>query len=525
MPRESFLAGAVVLTVAAFITKVLGAVYRIPLYPIIGDQGFGLFQMAYPIYGMVLVLSTSGINVAISKLVAERLAKGDARGASEAFKSSLFLLGSSGLVFSILLFAGARFIAESVTRDARATLCIAAISPAVLFVSVMSAYRGLFQGIRRMTPSAVSQIIEQFVRVVTMLVLAVVLIPRGVEYAAAGATFGAVTGAVGGLIYLLWVYRRDDVPRLLGYSQSRISIPTMAAVLRIAIPVSMASGVLGLVQIVDMGIVPWRLQAMGLATRVATAQYGEMSGAALPLVNMPTILTAALQVSLVPAIAADIALRDSSHMVSRIRTSLRLTFQVMLPAAVGLFILADPISRLLFGDPDIAISLSALAACTVFMGLQQTTSGILQGMGQLRLPVKNLLWGVFWKLLLTTWLTGTIGIKGACYGTVAAFLVAGMLNLWSLMQRFGGILDVKEAILLPAISCVAMVLVVKGVYGLVLEASGHSSLATVAAILFGAVGYLLALAVGGGLRKEDVEMVPKVGPTIARYMRKIGLLR
>lgn len=517
--------GAFVLTAAAFVTKVLGAVYRIPLYPVLGDQGFGLFQMAYPIYGMVLVLSTSGINVAISKLVAERMAGGDRRGAAEAFKSSLVLLAISGLVFSSVLFLSAGWVATEVTRDPRAKLSIAAISPAVLFVSVMSAYRGLFQGLQQMGPTAVSQIIEQSVRVITMLLLAVLLVPKGVEFAAAGATFGAVTGALAGLFYLWAVCRRKRVSEAIGTGAAAVSVSTMAAVLRIAIPVSLASGVLGLTQIVDMALVPWRLQAAGLPVPVATAQYGEMSGAALPLVNLPTVLTAALQVSLVPAIAADTAVGDRAHLSARVRTALRLSFQVMLPAAVGLWVLSDPIARLLFRDPDVAVPIAALSSSAVFMGLQQTTSGILQGLGLLQLPVRHLLWGTLAKFAVTLWLTSAVGIRGACYGTVIGFAIAALLNLKALTDRVESVLHFGEMLIAPGIACVVMAFSVNFSYVASVQLTHSSNLSTLAAIAVGVLVYSVCLGLTGGLKREDVEILPGIGRRVASILQKLGLLR
>ncbi|MGE5542053.1 MAG: oligosaccharide flippase family protein, partial [Bacillota bacterium] len=151
--RETFLGGAFMLALAGIVSKLLGALYRIPLYPLLGDSGMGLFSMAYPIYALILVLSTTGINVAVSKLVSARAANGDFAGVWSVFRTSLVLLAIMGLVFSLLLFSSAGYIATNVTRDSRAHLSIAAISPAIFCVSIMSAYRGLFQGLQMMSPT------------------------------------------------------------------------------------------------------------------------------------------------------------------------------------------------------------------------------------------------------------------------------------------------------------------------------------------------------------------------------------
>ncbi len=375
MRRETFLGGAFMLALAGIVSKLLGALYRIPLYPLLGDGGMGLFSMAYPIYALILVLSTTGINVAVSRLVATRAAQKDSQGVWSVFRTSLLLLAALGLFFSALLFTGARYIAVNITRDPRAFLSIVAISPAVFFVSIMSAFRGLFQGLQLMTPTAVSQIVEQVVRVATMLVLAFLLLPGGVERAAAGASFGAVTGAVAGLVYLLYMFVRGRSELGLATSAPRTGrenpFKTAAQVISIAVPVSMASGVLGVTQLVDMAVVPARLQSSGIALERATSLYGQLAGGALPLMNLPTIFSAALQVSLVPAISEACATGDRLLTTSRTRTALRITFILMMPAMAGLYLLAGPITGFLYGNPEIGVSLAALSSGVLFLAVQQ----------------------------------------------------------------------------------------------------------------------------------------------------------
>ena len=532
MKRETFLSGAFALAAAGLISKVLGALYRIPLYPVLGSQGMGLFQMAYPVYAIILVLSTTGVNVAVSKLVAENLAVGNGRGAWRVFHVSLVLLTIMGLLLSLGLYACAGFVANRVTKDPRAYLSLVAISPAVFFVSVMSAYRGLFQGMQVMTPTAVSQVIEQVVRVATMIGLAVLLIPRGVEYAAAGASFGAVTGAVAGLAYLmtLFIRVRDDLlpqPLRTG-TVAEGGLSTVKRVVSMAVPVSLASGVLGIIQLLDMAIVPTRLQSIGHTYEQATALYGQLSGGALPLMNLPTIFAAALQVSLVPSISEARALGDMNLAVSRAATALRITSILMMPAVAGLYVLNRQIPALLYGDPEVGVSLAPLAPGALFLSLQQATAGVLQGLGMMADPVRNLAWGAVAKFLLTWGLTGisSLGIKGAAFGTSAAFFVAAILNLFALARALGpGVFSVGDMLVRPAVSSAAMGLTVISSYSWLASHGLSGSAATAGVIFIGMTTYGVVLLLVGGLKARDVELLPGIGPRLKPLLARLGLLK
>ncbi|MDD2215155.1 MAG: oligosaccharide flippase family protein, partial [Eubacteriales bacterium] len=209
MGRKTFLQGAVILGIAGLIIKLLGAVFRIPLANIIGDTGMGYYQTAYPVYVLLLTLSTAGIPVAISRMVAERNALGHPYEAYRVFSVSFVLLFGIGIFSSALLFFGAEAIVNYLGNPG-AKHAMMAIAPALFFVPMMAAFRGFFQGTQDMKPTAISQVAEQLFRVIIGLTLAILLISRGLEFAAAGASFGATAGAVGGLgtVILIFIYRR-----------------------------------------------------------------------------------------------------------------------------------------------------------------------------------------------------------------------------------------------------------------------------------------------------------------------------
>ncbi|MBP2665302.1 MAG: spoVB, partial [Firmicutes bacterium] len=276
MSKEKFLKGALILTVAGIIVKVIGSVNRIFLSRLLGGEGIGLYQMAYPIYLLALSISSAGIPVAISILVAEKAALQDYRGANRVFKISLCLLTITGFIFSIILYFGAGWLIEhQYVRDPRAYYAIAALAPAIFFVTILSSYRGYFQGMQMMLPTGFSQIAEQFVRVVTMVGFAYVLLPRGLEYAAAGASFGAGPGAIAGLLVLLyfyWKYRKDLHNKIQNQPdlKQEASTSIILRIVQLALPVSLANIMLPVVSNIDLLIVPPRLEVAGYTVEQAT---------------------------------------------------------------------------------------------------------------------------------------------------------------------------------------------------------------------------------------------------------------
>lgn len=533
--ERNFVKGAIILAIGSLVSRSLGAVYRIIL-PILmgggeqGAQGMALFSMAYPVYTIILSLSAVGIPLAISKMVSESLAHGNELEAYQIFKTSLKLLAVLGIVLSLGMFLGAEFLATRVYEDPLALYSIAALAPAVFFVSLMSAYRGYFQGMQDMTPHAVSQIVEQIVRIATMFILAVLLIPYGIEYAAAGATFGAVTGALVGLIYLIYVYmkkRNTLKPKNQVQVGSVPSTPAIAKeIARLAIPISLAGMILPLMNFLDTIIVPSRLQHGGFTLEEARTLFGYLSSYAFPFINVPAILTTALAVSLVPAISESSALRDYEAVRNRTRTALRLVLVLVLPAMMGLFLLAEPIVVLLFKAPEAGPILQILATATLFLGFQQISSATLQGLGKPLIPMTNLLAGAFVKTVITYTFTvdPVWNVKAAAWGTVLGFMVAAILNLYRVERIIGKVLDVKSMVLKPAISVAVMSFAVVGSY-VYLEAWRGASAATIGAIGVGTLVYGVVLLVVGGITERDLMTIPRIGAKMVKILKNLRLLR
>jgi stage V sporulation protein B len=336
--KSSFVKGALILSLAGIISKILGALYRIPFARIVGDEGVGLYQMAYPFYLIILAVSTAGIPLAISKLVAERYYKEDFQGIQRVFGTSMAMLLMIGAIASLTLYLGADFIASNILQDPRAALSLKAIAPAILLTSAMATLRGYFQGFQTMTPTALSQIIEQLVRVTTVFVGAFYLLPWGVEYAAAGAIFGTATGGLAGLLLLIFIYlwRKSKYKNEFKNSPSipLESYPSLAKqIIYLAIPISIGGLVLPLMQTMDALLVPFSLQTAGFSFDEATSLYGQLSGMAGALINLPFIITTALAASLVPAITESLAAGKFNNIKYQFSSALRLALIIVVPAS------------------------------------------------------------------------------------------------------------------------------------------------------------------------------------------------
>ena len=204
---EKFLKGTFILTVASFVVKVIGSLNWIFVSRILGGEGIGLYQMAFPIYFFAITISQAGVPVAISIITAERVALNDIFGARRVFKISLGLMLATGIFFSLMTYFSAQWLIDlNLIRDARAYKSVVALAPTVFFVTFLAASRGYLQGWQRMTPTAVSQIVEQIFRVIVMVALAGLFLPYGLDWAAAGASLGALAGAVSGLIVLIYFH-------------------------------------------------------------------------------------------------------------------------------------------------------------------------------------------------------------------------------------------------------------------------------------------------------------------------------
>lgn len=530
MKKNSFIQGAVILAVSGIIVKLIGAVSRIYLSRLLGGEGIGLYQMAYPIYLLCLSISSAGLPVAISIMVSERNAIHDFLGGQRILKIALSVLTLTGLLFSVGLYFGSSVLIDHhIVRDPRAYWSLIALAPAVFCATISATMRGYFQGLQNMTPTAVSEVIEQFVRVVTMIGLAIILLPKGLEFGAAGATFGAAPGAAAAILTLGWFYWHDRKHRKMWYmSQDKSIVPDstwniMKRLFILAIPVSCANIMIPIVSNIDLFIVPKRLEVAGFNVEQATTLFGYLTGMATALINMPTIVTSSMSSSLVPGISEASIKKDFDTIRRRARTALRLASVFTLPAAIGLGVIATPISTMLYATANAGPCIAVMSIGIFFLGIQQVTTGILQGLGKTAVPFINLIVSGCVKVAFSWNLTAMpqFGVLGAAFATDTDFAVAAALNLLFLYRYMRFNMDYGH-LLKVAIASAVMGVAVYFSFRAIIGAIHSNTLSALLAICVGVVVYALGILLTKAIKPEDVRTMPKIGPKLAAIIEKIS---
>ena len=516
-----------ILTLAGIIVKVIGAVSKILISRLLGGEGIGLYQMAYPIYQLAVSVATAGLPVAISIMVADKLATKDMKGVGKIFRVSLALLTLMGALFSGLLYVAANWLVGThLVVDSRAYYAIVALVPAIFVVTILSCLRGYFQGFQDMVPTGVSQIFEQTFRVVAMVGLAIYLMPQGLEFAAAGATFATLPGVAAGLTVLLYFYFRQRSLRIQLLQEQEqeqeqeqaigaFAVESTWAVIKrlviLAIPVSVANIMIPVVSSIDLFIVPKQLVVAGYDVEQATAFFGYLTGMATSLVNLPTILTASLAASLVPAVSEAFTLKQMECVQERTRTAIKICNIITIPAFVGMCILATPISLMLYATPHAGDPIAIMSLSIILLGVQQVTTGALQGLGYTLIPMLNLVLGITLKCVLSYYWTAmpAFGINGAAWATNIGFGVAACLNLVFVYHYIGYRLQFVE---MSKIIFSAMAMG-GGTYVLYYfsEHIVGNTLAVILSIIVAVIIYVGALFMVKALSVDDLAGLPIIG--------------
>ena len=528
--NHKFLKGTLILTISSIVVKVIGSLNWIILSRVMGGEGIGLYQMGFPIYLMAITVSSAGIPVAISIITAEKLAQKDYLGAQRVFHISLRLLLLTGLVFSgSLLFGAGWLIDNHLIRDGRAYYSIIALAPAVFFVTFLSSFRGYLQGWQIMTPTAASEIVEQLTRVVTMIFFANMFMPRGLAYAAGGASMGAGVGAFCGLLVLCWFYARLKKQFHNEITNQKVEFAKESAwdvvkrLVKLALPVSMSSLMLPVVANLDLLIVPARLEVAGFNVSEATEMFGYLTGMAVPLINLSTILTASLAISLVPAISESRIMKDQIGIKAKLRTAFSVTSIITIPCTIGLFILAEKIAAMIYNAPNAAPAIQTMSTAIFMLGLHQVSTGILQGLGKTTIPVINMILAATTKVVLSWVLTAipTMGIKGAAWATVSDIGVAAIMNLFFIYKYTGFSLSIG-GVLKPFLASLAMGAAVWGVIAITPSWGAWNILAS---LIVAVPIYGISLIALGGLHREEAEELPFIGHRILSLGKKLGFYK
>ncbi|WP_164984821.1 polysaccharide biosynthesis protein [Ammoniphilus sp. CFH 90114] len=432
MSNSSFIRGAIALSAAAFISKLLGLFYVIPLKHFAGDVGLALYQAVFPIYNTLLILSVSGIPIAMSKLISEELANGRTMETIRITRSACLLMIVVAGVGFIGLYQGADILAGWIgNRDTKYS--IQALAMAMLLVPFVAVLRGYFYGYQRMKIGAVSQVIEQLVRVSLMIGFVYWLVMEGREMAvvAAGAAWGSFFGLAVSLLFLLIIYLSTrEKTRGIKKPSTSWKGEYSWKLIKIAVPVSLSTLMLPLLGMVDSMSIINLLKSSGLSVASSTTEFGLYSRG-VPIVQFSAFYATGLAVAVVPALASELSVEAQGR---KIYQTLKITFLIGAPASVGMMMIAEPLNVLFYGNSQGSEALIVLAASTFFLSLSITTSGLLQGLGKPIWPAIILLIGIVVKVVGNTLLVPRYGIIGAAYSTLFTYGCISLLCLQAVIR-------------------------------------------------------------------------------------------
>ncbi|WP_422660192.1 stage V sporulation protein B [Paenibacillus sp. EC2-1] len=455
MNKQSFIKGTIILLAAGIINRLLGFIPRIALPRIIGPEGVGIYQLGYPFFIVLVTIITGGIPLAIAKMVAEAEGAGNSDYAKRILRTSLTLTVTLGSIFMLLSLLLAPWVTSVILPDQRVYQTFVSMTPMMIIIAVSAVYRGYFQGKQNMVPSAASSIIETIVRIVCMLWFAHLLMPKGLAYGAAGAMLGTAVGELIGMFVLLWQYSRNErskpgTMKTPETSNQQLTIrpeetnPSMhrsilKRLMGIAVPVTGGKMVGSISYLMESIITARSLAIAGIATSVATAQYGALQGMVIPLLLLPGAITMSLAVALVPSLSEAAARKDLVMIHKRMNQALRLAFVTGAPFAVIMYILAEPLCLLLYNNTEIGSMLKIMAPFALFLYVQAPLQAALQALDRPGRALINTLIGALIKMSLILYLSSNpaFGIKGAVIAIIVNSIAVTLLHGYSVSRLIG----------------------------------------------------------------------------------------
>ena len=547
--KQTFLQGTAVLAMATVLVKLMGFLFKVPLNNIIGEDGFGYFNTAYDVYNVLLMISTTGLPVAMSRMISQAQTLGNHAQIKRIYRTSLYVFLTIGMVGSVGMLFFCRQLSVMVTTNENSWAAIAALAPCVLLICLVSAYRGFFQGQSNMTPTSVSQIFEAVTRLVVGLGLAwlvmkltgkayvrmqgIVLAPGetaqdygDITLAAGGAILGVTLGSLISVVYLHHKFRQSNQILSLGGGTAKSTRSTMKELLSIAVPITLGSAGLQIINLFDTMIYMRRLTgALQWTEKMADSAKGVYNFCqtvfALPCSFIPTIT-----IAVIPAITASLTRKDLAEAKATSESSVRTMALIAMPCAAGLFVMAEPVIRLLcstYTEDKIQLAatmLAILGLTVIFNSLVLLLNAIMQAHGDVVTPVVNMLIGGIIKIIVNYILVGqpNLNIVGAPIGTFICYISITALDLIAMKRHISARPAIFKNIIRPGLSSAIMGAATFMVYRVLSNAISSWKLACLLSLAFAVVLYAVLVVFLRCLTYEDCMLLPK-GEKIAKILR------
>lgn len=529
---QNYMHGAAILTVGVIIMKILGFIYKIPLGNILGDEGYSMFMGAYSIYFIFFTLATAGLPVALSRLVAEADANGRAKQEEKTFRVARWTFFVIGLVFALIMFLFPEWLAESYLENRDAALSIKAMSPAILFVCLVSAYRGYCQGNGNMIPTTVDEVLEVFFKAVSGLIIAYMLVRGGFgrPVSSAGAILGVSIGSAVSLLYMVFYKRRNYDMLASPYSAGIVDIndtpedddtvdstgKIIKDILTIGIPIAFGACIMAILNSVDSKLCMNRLQsAAGFSYYEAKVLYG-VYGKAQTLFNLPAAFITPLTIAIVPEISAAIARGEKRRASVVAEDSMRISAVVSMPMGIGLMVLAFPIMEVLYPNSNAAGPglLKIMGVASLFVCLVLMENAVLQASGHEKLTMVTMITGGLVKIATNWFLVARpeINIYGAPVGTLVSYIVMAAMNYIFMCRAFDERPRLIKMFARPLAASLVMGAAAWAVYGVSARFIGAGWLETAVCMLLGVLAavivYLVFIICLRAITAEDLALIP-----------------
>lgn len=529
---QNYMHGAAILTVGVIIMKILGFIYKIPLGNILGDEGYSMFMGAYSIYFIFFTLATAGLPVALSRLVAEADANGRAKQEEKTFRVARWTFFVIGLVFALIMFLFPEWLAESYLENRDAALSIKAMSPAILFVCLVSAYRGYCQGNGNMIPTTVDEVLEVFFKAVSGLIIAYMLVRGGFgrPVSSAGAILGVSIGSAVSLLYMVFYKRRNYDVLASPYSAGIVDVndtpeddekvdstgKIIKDILTIGIPIAFGACIMAILNSVDSKLCMNRLQsAAGFSYYDAKVLYG-VYGKAQTLFNLPAAFITPLTIAIVPEISAAIARGEKRRAYVVAEDSMRISAVVSMPMGIGLMVLAFPIMEVLYPNSNAAGPglLKIMGAASLFVCLVLMENAVLQASGHEKLTMVTMITGGLVKIATNWFLVARpeINIYGAPVGTLVSYIVMAAMNYIFMCRTFDDRPRLIKMFARPLTASLVMGATAWAVYGVSARFIGAGWLETAVCMLLGVLAavivYLVFIICLRAITAEDLALIP-----------------
>lgn len=516
MSQSTLVKSTLILTIATLLSKILGSIFRVPLQNIAGDEVLGIFSLVYPVYMVALYLSVAGIPLAISKLIAEANTKNTPQQVHKIYMTASILALCFGLFSFTIIFSFSHVLAEALGGPStRFALIIVALT--LLVAPYMAVYRGFFQGYGDMRPTAVSQVLEQLIRAVLIIVAAYVLVKMelSTEVIAGGVMIGSVLGAFASLVYLRMKYRRSPFKVVAEerYEPSRDFPVWSRTILKISIPIAIGSVTMALFNFVDSFTATYALKKLGVTAQQEINYLYGLYGRGMTLVQITTVFASSIILPLVPLITTKLVQKDVDGTRNVIEQTYRMTHLITWPAALGLVALTLPLNLALYTNLEGSIMLAIISASAAFTSLTLVSTGVLQGMSAARVAAFIILSGVLLKIVLNIVLIAQFGLEGAAWSTLIVYAVVFIVNTIVILRkmRFSAFNGMTIKIIVSSIIMAAVV----GLPTLWFDVANWGRMLALGyallAIAVGGVIYVALLWVLGAIHPDDVKRIPIIG--------------